>query len=342
MSTDAPPAADYEFSTTAETIRMLCELLFEKGVTEQALARRTGIDPANLPVPDAVFSVGAFVRLWQLAVEVTGDRAIALRLRSYFPGERTHFLVRISMYSRSLMEAARHWVTYNNMINGAVRFDILEQDREVIIRFVNLSARHGCVWFSEYDFSMAIHIARRLTNTPVSPVAVRFEHPDPGYADVYESVFNSPVLFSQGDTELVMKKEDMERRSVTHDPYLQSVIQKIAENRAVSTGFQGTGDSLVFHLKACLARGDARLEAVAGEMNMSKGRLCRRLKSQGTSFTRVLESTRKDLATDYLRQGLDSSQIAYLIGFSSPSSFHHAFRRWFGMPIRDYVSQFTD
>ena len=69
----------------------------------------------------------------------------------------------------------------------------------------------------------------------------------------------------------------------------------------------------------------------------SERTLHRRLAAEGTSFQRLLDDTRRELAQHYLGQrNLSLADIAYLLGFSDQSSFFRAARRWFGSSPRDY------
>jgi len=70
---------------------------------------------------------------------------------------------------------------------------------------------------------------------------------------------------------------------------------------------------------------------------MSERTLHRRLAVEGTSFQRLLDDTRRELARHYLGQReVSLADIAYLLGFTDQSSFFRAARRWFGSSPRDY------
>ena len=64
---------------------------------------------------------------------------------------------------------------------------------------------------------------------------------------------------------------------------------------------------------------------------MSPRTLHRRLEDEGTSFRQVLGEVRRELAARHLSERqLAISEIAFLLGFSEPSAFHRAFKRWTG------------
>ena len=64
---------------------------------------------------------------------------------------------------------------------------------------------------------------------------------------------------------------------------------------------------------------------------MSPRTLQRKLATENTSYQKVLDQTRYRMALDYLQQPrLAVSAVAYLLGFTEPSAFYRAFRKWHG------------
>ena len=78
-----------------------------------------------------------------------------------------------------------------------------------------------------------------------------------------------------------------------------------------------------------LESGDVSLEAVAGLLELKPRALRSRLSEVGTSFNHILNDYRSRLARRLLAKTDESiDQIVYLTGFSEPSTFYRAFRRW--------------
>ena len=70
---------------------------------------------------------------------------------------------------------------------------------------------------------------------------------------------------------------------------------------------------------------------IAPRLHMSPRTLHRRLEEEGTSFRQVLTEVRRELAARHLSERrLAIGEIAFLLGFSEPSAFHRAFKRWTG------------
>jgi len=82
---------------------------------------------------------------------------------------------------------------------------------------------------------------------------------------------------------------------------------------------------------SALGRESVTIEATARRLGVGPRTLQRQLRERGTSFRDVLESVRRELALAYVRQGkFDAAEVGFLLGFSRPSAFYRAFRRWTG------------
>jgi AraC-like DNA-binding protein len=75
------------------------------------------------------------------------------------------------------------------------------------------------------------------------------------------------------------------------------------------------------------------IEDIADALHVSSRTLQRRLQDEGSSFQRVLEDARHQLARHYLNNSvLELNEAAYLLGYEDSNSFVRAFRTWEGVP----------
>jgi AraC-like DNA-binding protein len=81
-------------------------------------------------------------------------------------------------------------------------------------------------------------------------------------------------------------------------------------------------------------------ESVAFQLNTSTQTLRRRLKEEHTSFQAIKDQVRRDMAIYYLSENKYSiNEIALKVGFTEPSTFHRAFKKWTGVTPGDYRAQ---
>ena len=79
------------------------------------------------------------------------------------------------------------------------------------------------------------------------------------------------------------------------------------------------------------APGGIDLRGIAQFFTLHPRTLNRRLRAEGTTFSALLVEARFKIARQLLRDTrLQTTEIAYILGYADTASFDHAFRRWSG------------
>jgi len=79
------------------------------------------------------------------------------------------------------------------------------------------------------------------------------------------------------------------------------------------------------------------LEAVGRSLAITPQTLRRRLREEGQGFQALKDDLRRDAAIEYLgRADLSLVDISARLGFSEPSTFHRAFKKWTGVAPGEY------
>ena len=86
-----------------------------------------------------------------------------------------------------------------------------------------------------------------------------------------------------------------------------------------------------------LTLGNFTSEVVAARLNLSTRNLQRKLAAEGTTYRKIVDAVRKELAESYLTDASFAlSEIGYLVGFSSQAAFSRAFKRWTGLTPQEF------
>ena len=120
---------------------------------------------------------------------------------------------------------------------------------------------------------------------------------------------------------------------VTGDPHLLETLRPFCDEaaRARHTALGSIRASVETEVQRLLPHGRANVETVAKGLALSVRTLSRKLSGEGTTFAAVVDELRRSLALEYLREPrFTLSQIACLLGYETPTSFTHAFKRWTG------------
>jgi AraC-like DNA-binding protein len=95
-------------------------------------------------------------------------------------------------------------------------------------------------------------------------------------------------------------------------------------------------------LGAQMTDGRASVEEVARALALSPRTLQRRLERAGTTFGALIDDARRSAALEHLRNPrVAIKETAFLLGFSEPSTFYRAFRRWTGATPASYRRAFA-
>ncbi len=314
------------------------------GVAPEELYRAVALEPAMLDDPDNRIPFSQLVALYEHGARLTGDDDFGLHV-----GERSNVkMFDIVGYavanSRTLGDALSRAVRYHTIWTDGADFS-LEIDSAVAhlaYRYVDLNwaeCRHDC----EMTMSMLIKFAREVTGVDWTPREVCFQHDAPRDNSAHERIFRAPVRFSMPVSKLVFDRALLQLPLIEADPVLSAVLDRHAEELLAKLPRRGgLTDEVRALLRQAINGGDPGLEAVSQQLNLSPRTLQRKLKDEHTSHQDLLDEMRRDLSVRYLREPeMAICEVAYLLGFSEPSAFHRAFRRWTGTTPREYRRTYT-
>ncbi|MDP5171705.1 MAG: helix-turn-helix transcriptional regulator [Bacteroidia bacterium] len=133
----------------------------------------------------------------------------------------------------------------------------------------------------------------------------------------------------------------MKTRLRTNNPRL---LQLFDRHALAFLNKQPDGDSFANRVNKILVdqlREDSPgIEFVADHFSMSVRSLQMKLKAEGTSYQKLLNNIRKDLAIAYLQERkVSKGEIAHLLGFSEISVFSRTFKKWTGKSPSEFQAE---
>ena len=149
--------------------------------------------------------------------------------------------------------------------------------------------------------------------------------------DALEEFLGVPITIG-GTNSMTLSAEDADRKLLSAkpdqwaqlEPGFKRQMQLQTAEKAISARLQST-------LSEMLPAGEATVDAAARRMRLSTRSLQRYLREDGTTFQKVLDSTRAELARTYLTSTeLNVAEISYLLAYRDPNSFYRAFNAWTG------------
>jgi AraC-like DNA-binding protein len=294
--------------------------------------RATDLTAAMLLDPEARVSPAQFCVAWAEATRLSGDPALALRIAETTEPGAFGVVEYLCRSAPTLREALTQWVRYLGILDDSVRVGLLELGGTVALRVITESEAPAPA-SHELCFALVVLNARNTIATGFQATEVRFSHAAPaGALDRYRSFFEADTRFGAAHTELLFPRGALDAALTTADPNLLAILVPAAEEkRERPSGDPPLTDQVRRALRAALSSDDAQVAGMAKRLGLTARSLQRRLQDEGTSFQALRDETRRSLADRYLGQGLSVAEISFLLGFSEPSAFFRAFKRWTGL-----------
>ncbi|MBM7060816.1 AraC family transcriptional regulator [Pseudomonas sp. UL073] len=311
------------------------------GVDCQSLFIELGLDYAALTDADARFPQDGMTRLWERAVQLSGNPAIGLNMASVVRPSSFHVVGYAAMSSRNLKEGFTRLVRYQRIVAEGADLSF----RPVGDGYGLILAIHGdrlvpARQSAEASMAYTLAFCRWMISKPLRPREVRFQGDPPADLEPYRQVFQAPLRFNAEHYALIFERADLEAPLPSANEALAQLHDRFAgEYLARFSGSRVTHQARQT-LCRLLPQGEPKRDAVAQALHLSQRTLQRRLQEEGTSFQQLLDDTRRELAAQYLAQpNLTLLEISYLLGFADPSNFFRAFRRWFDTTPGEYRAQ---
>ena len=326
-------------TVSAGYAKSLLDYVATRGVDSGDILRKLALDATLFDDPDRRLPFEAYKSMMAVAKQATGDPALALHYGA--ANDFNEFsVVGLICYSAPTMGAAfQQLARYSRLVaemdiaHGEERFGLVPDDRGLWMIDTHL-APEMFIELTESTWARFIAETRRHFPDAAFAREVHVPYPAPPHAAVYEEVYGAPVTFESDRNAMLIDPSWLSIELPT--PYPNAFAFRTLINHA---------DQLMERLKAddrlvsrveevllpALHRDEAGMDMAASALGMSRQTLYRRLKEEGTSFEAILDTLRYRMALRYIEGGHASmNEIAYLLGFSDPSVFSRAFKRWTG------------
>jgi AraC-like DNA-binding protein len=190
----------------------------------------------------------------------------------------------------------------------------------------------------EFNMSALLAICRWTKHQDLRPLAVELAHSQPKDVRPYAEIFRCPVRFEASACRLLLSYEDLETPLPTSNVFLAALHDRYVREQAERLKSMTSVSDKVRELILQQMPGKEPLKAnIANALHVSQRTLQRRLEKEGTSFNRLVDEARRELARKYLqRNDISFAQAADMLGFSGQGALFRSCKRWFSMSPGEY------
>lgn len=286
--------------------------------------------PTDLHLDDAaVVSTHQLFAVWNAIEALSADPAFAIKMVRDTPSAKHKLAFLAALYAANFREGLARYSRFMRLCSPD---QICVEEREGKVAFTILwPAGSGPEPYLSVEacFAFVLELGRRGTGEHLVPLALNLRRPAQNL-ETHARYFGCPIHYGAARDQLTMNAADLDLPFREHNPDVLHVLTPgmTAAMQALEAP-DGFSEQVIEVLKRALADGRPTLRHLARELLQSERTLQRRLTSEGTTFSDLLNEARRRVGLHLLADTtLELKEVAYLLGYSDANSYYRAFRQW--------------
>lgn len=328
-------------------VEAILKTLESLGHSRTTVCSKYHLSQSFLQTPDARVSIPKFMRIGYDAIRICGVDHFGLLV-----GQQTS-ICDIGPAGFSAMAAPTLGQSLKTLIefetisssNSRGRSRYLSENGRNICQFYSVSPYNAYNYFVvDSTLSSWLSIGRWLSQKQLIVHHVEVEYAQPRYKEHYEQLFKCPVYFGAARNALVLNDGASNLPNHFASAANFHAMRHICEQKLADLEKGKTLKDRVEELITEELSGvTPSIHDIASRMGLAGWTLRRRLANEGLHFRRILDETRQALAFSYVRDTQHNfTEIAFLLGFSTPAAFQRAFKRWSGISPGEFRKNALD
>jgi AraC-like DNA-binding protein len=326
-----PGAAATSARAHVAALRGIPVVLARFGVPSEPILATANLRPVDLNDPECTAPFAELDRLLGLCMRKTRCEHLGLLVGQHIMLQSFGVVGRAARNAPSvgaaLQDLAAFFVLHDS--GGSVRVAIRDGRVTLCYGIHVPGLKHSD---QVYDLAVAAlaNVMRQLCGQDWRPDAVLLTRKRPADIRPYREFFAAPLRFDSIMAAVVFPERHLSQAIADADPLLHKLLSDNAAAAMART-------DPILHtdvrrtIRLLLQTQQCSRNEVARRLGMHERTLGRRLQASGTTFQRLIDDTRRDIAQQLLRDtNATLTRIAAALGYRDPTIFTRAFARWTG------------
>lgn len=305
------------------------------------VANAIGVDPAVLEDQEATLPITCYYDALELAAEHSGKPNFGIRFALHWTRMAPHGLTSMQFLldaSPTLRVACDRILRYQRFWNPGEWYDVAADRDTYTVRYRPWGPPRPAHVHQAEKSAALMAIVPRMIDPDARPISVKLPHDPHGDEERVRRVFGVQPTYGAAWTEVTLPAAVMDTPMPQANPALFGFLDRyMAEQMAQLPADESYAARVMSTVKRLLHEPGFGQDLIAREFGCAVRTLARRLASEGTRLRDIVETVRKARAEDLLDGTRSVGEVAFLLGYSEPAAFQHAFRRWHGTSPRAWL-----
>lgn len=322
-----------------QALFVFCE---ERGLDTKRLATLSGISLRELNTkPTFKITNQQLENIWKNIVQLSKNELVGLHFGATMQIAALGVVGQVIQMSNNVKEALQHACSMIHLLTDFYTMKVEEKAKTFTITF---QKNNGFDNFStaqnqmgDFLIAFTLYELKGLLLDNPKPKKASFPTYKKTYDREYENILKCFIKKSDSYV-LEFRKEYLQTKIITANYEIQSLFIEQINKLQNPTSLNGGFSKRIFNfLVANSYLYSLSIESVAGNFNISVRTLQRKLKEEGVSYLQIVEEVRKSFAIHYIKKSSSTvKEIAAILGYSEPSGFVRAFKKWTGKTPTEY------
>lgn len=318
----------------AACLTRFAEVAREAGVDPVRQLLDAGLDPVVLREPDLMIPTERVRQLLEGSAHRSGLESFGLRMAQ---SRQLSNFGPVGMLVRdqpTLRDSIKVLMRYQSAMNGALAMLIEESGelsiiREELVAGASEPLRQGI----ELAIGVLYVTIRQILGAAWRPRRVCFSHAAPRDLTDHFQFLGRSVEFSQKFNGIVCRSSELDTPNPQADPVMARYAQSMLDATPLAT--TTLSDVTLAHVHRIilllLPSGRCTIEQASSLLGLACRTVQRRLASEGTNFSELVNDLRKETAERHIAKSMRPlTEVAALLGFSELSGFSRWYQQQFG------------
>jgi len=320
-------------TTSSWWLLNMAEYLRRLKLPVKSLFDEAGISFQSLMYFNTRYPQDGVTKLWELVEQRTKNEEIGFLIGKQINVAGFPVLGFSLISAVDLRDGFDRFLRYQRVIGESANINLTVKGEEAHLSF-NFFGDDEPISKHTNDMAIAatVSMIRLLAGDDWQPKEVHFARSKPKKEDDFVAFFRCPISFERNLNSIIIAATDFapgQNKESHFDTVLLAAESKDSQ--------QPVSDLVTMYLQQHIQNHTLNRNQVAEALNMSPRSLQRKLTTEVTSYQTLIDQVREEKSREYLSvQNLSITEIAFLCGFSDPTTFNRAFKRWLGVSPGEY------